>query len=73
MHGAAAVGRQALGYARLAEVARPALVNGAAALVAVTDGEPTAVLAFTVTDHRIVALDILTDPTRLSTLDLSVL
>ncbi len=73
VHGPAAVARQALGYARFAQVARPALVNGAAGVVAVSDGVPTAVLAFTITHDRIVALDILTDPIRLTALDLSVL
>jgi RNA polymerase sigma factor (sigma-70 family) len=73
IRGAAAVAGQALSFARLAPLARPALVNGAAGVVAATRGRPISVMAFAVTDGRIVAIDILTDPERLRRLDLTVL
>jgi ketosteroid isomerase-like protein len=53
--------------------ARRALVNGAAGLVSLRDGRPFSVGAFTVRAGRIVELDFLVDPERLSRLDLRVL
>jgi RNA polymerase sigma-70 factor, ECF subfamily len=73
VRGAAAVAGRAVEYARLAEVARPALVNGAAGLVAAAGGRPRAVLAFTVAGGRILEIDILTDPRRLHGVDLAAL
>ncbi|GAA4070422.1 RNA polymerase sigma factor SigJ [Actinomadura miaoliensis] len=73
IRGAATVARQALTFARLAESARPALVNGAAGAVSTRDGRPFSVMSFTIRDGRIAALDILADPERLSALDLTVL
>ncbi|MER6618453.1 RNA polymerase sigma factor SigJ [Streptomyces xantholiticus] len=73
VRGATAVAGQAITYARFAEVARPALVNGAAGVVEVAGGRTLAVLAFTVTDGRIAEINILTDPERLDRLDLTVL
>ncbi len=71
IRGAPAVAEQALAYARrLGPVARPALVNGAAGIVAAPGGQPISVLGFTVTGGRIVEIDILADPERLSRLDL---
>jgi RNA polymerase sigma factor (sigma-70 family) len=71
IHGAPAVAEQALAYARmLGPVARPALVNGAAGIVAAPGGRPISVLGFTVTGGRIVEIDILADPERLSRLEL---
>ncbi|GAA1672783.1 RNA polymerase sigma factor SigJ [Streptomyces yatensis] len=76
VHGAAAVADQALTFSRLSSpglLTRPALVNGAVGVVSSREGRPFSVLAFTVTDGRIVAIDILADPERLSGLDLTVL
>jgi hypothetical protein len=52
---------------------QPALVNGAVGGVAILDGEPFAVGAFTIRGGKIVEMDILADPERLSRLDLAVL
>jgi hypothetical protein len=52
---------------------QPALVNGAAGLVSMRGGEPFSVGGFTVRDRKIVEIDILADPARLSRLDLAVL
>jgi len=73
IRGARAVAGQALGYSRLGLVMQPALVNGAAGAVAIRDGEPFAVGAFTVRGRRIAEIDILADPERLRRLDLTVL
>jgi hypothetical protein len=53
--------------------ARPAVVNGTAGFVVMRADAPYAVLAFTVRGRRIVELDVVADPARLSRLDLSVL
>ena len=72
VRGAAAVARQALAFAGIAQIARPALVNGVAGVVSASGGRPFSVMAFTVTRGRIAAIDILTDPERLRRLDLEV-
>ena len=51
----------------------PALVNGAAGVVVTVGGRPVAVMAFTVSSGRIVAIDALNDADRVGTLDLPVL
>jgi RNA polymerase sigma-70 factor, ECF subfamily len=74
VRGARAVAKGALTFSGRARFARPALVNGAAGLVArAPDGRPLAVMGFTVTRGKIVEIDILADPTRLRQLDLGVL
>jgi RNA polymerase sigma-70 factor, ECF subfamily len=71
VRGAEAVARQALLFAGLGPFARPALVNGAAGIVAAPGGRLVAVLGFTVARGKIVEIDILADPERLSQLDLA--
>ncbi|HEX5781078.1 MAG TPA: sigma-70 family RNA polymerase sigma factor [Solirubrobacteraceae bacterium] len=71
VHGAEAVSRQAFAHRPLARFSRPALVNGDPGGVVVQDGVATAIVALTVADGRIVAMDILADPRRLANLDLS--
>jgi RNA polymerase sigma factor (sigma-70 family) len=71
LRGAATVGAQAFAYRGSAPFAHPALVNGAAGAVVVPDGRLTLVMAFTVRDGRVVAIDGLADPARLARLDLS--
>ena len=76
VRGAANVANQALTFSRLGAgggVIHRALVNGAAGVVAVRDGQPFSVLGFTVAGGRIVEIDILADPARLARLDLTVL
>jgi RNA polymerase sigma-70 factor (ECF subfamily) len=73
VHGAEEVARRALSFARLAPAARPALVNGAAGFVVAPGGRPFAVVGFTVTDGKVVEIDLLADRERLSALDLHVL
>lgn len=73
VRGARTVAEQALAFSQLAPFVRPALVNGAAGLVAAPGGQPVSVLGFTVARGKIVEIDILADPARLSRLDLSAL
>jgi RNA polymerase sigma-70 factor (ECF subfamily) len=70
LKGSAAVAGTFAGRAR---VAQPALVNGAAGAVWAQGGRPRVVFAFTITGGKIVAIDLLADPARLSQLDLAVL
>jgi RNA polymerase sigma-70 factor (ECF subfamily) len=64
IHGAAAIARQALLFARADAQLHPALVNGAAGVVATVDGQPVAVMGFTVTGGKIVEIDGIADPER---------
>jgi RNA polymerase sigma factor (sigma-70 family) len=70
VRGAAAVAGRALTFARLSGSERPALINGAPGVVVVPGGRLFSVLAFTVRGGKIVAIDGLADPDRLSRLDL---
>jgi len=75
VRGAAAVAGQVLatgGFARLARMAQPALVNGAAGVVFAGEGRPFAVVGFTVRQGKIAEIDIFGDPARLRRLDLAV-
>ena len=65
VRGAEAVIEQAITFARLAAFARPALVNGVAGFVVARGDRTLAVAGFTVTDGRIVEIDLLADPARL--------
>ena len=47
-------------------VARPAIVNGAAGLVFAPKTDPIAVLGVTVVGERIAALDLVVDPSKLA-------
>ncbi|MFJ1934845.1 sigma-70 family RNA polymerase sigma factor [Kitasatospora sp. NPDC088160] len=70
--GATAVADQPVLWGGLSPFARPALVNGAAGAVAIGEGgRPLSVMAFTVVDGAIAAIEVLTDPERLAALDLS--
>jgi RNA polymerase sigma-70 factor (ECF subfamily) len=73
VRGAQAVAQQAMTFRRLAETSTRVLVNGIPGGVAwAPDGSPFAVLALTVKGGRVVAIDVLADPDRLSRLDLTV-
>jgi RNA polymerase sigma factor (sigma-70 family) len=70
IRGASAVAGRALTFTRLSPYVRPALVNGAAGVVVAPGGRPFAVMGFTVTNGKIVEIDVLADPQRLSELEL---
>jgi RNA polymerase sigma factor (sigma-70 family) len=69
--GAAEVARTAITSAQPAAVRIPALVNGAAGVVVLTNGRPFAVMGFTVAQDKVVEIDCLVDPERLARLDLT--
>jgi RNA polymerase sigma-70 factor (ECF subfamily) len=66
IRGAAAVARQALMFSSPAAQLRPALVNGAAGVVVTVGGRPFAVMGFTVAEGKIVEIDAIADPERVS-------
>ena len=68
---AADIAAQAAMAAKLSRHVQPALVNGTAGAVVVVNGTPFSVMAFTVHDGRIAAIDVLYDPERLARLDLT--
>jgi RNA polymerase sigma factor (sigma-70 family) len=74
LRGARAVAEQAVTVSRFALAVQPVLVNGAAGIVSwLPGGRPFSVMGFTVRHGRIVEINVLTDPVRLSQLDLAVL
>jgi RNA polymerase sigma-70 factor (ECF subfamily) len=69
--GAREVAGRASMFSRVAVHVRPVLVNGVPGILAATaDGAPMSVMAFTVADARIVAIDSIADPERLAGLNL---
>jgi RNA polymerase sigma-70 factor (ECF subfamily) len=69
--GAENVARQILERgSRFAPFGRPAIVNGNAGVVVAPAGKPVAVVGFTVTDGRIVEIDVIADPEKLGGLSL---
>src|SRR5215210_3622376 len=72
VRGARAVAEQTLTFSRLFPFVRAALVNGAAGVVVAPRGRPFSVMGFTIRGGKIVEIDILADPARLSRLDVSV-
>ncbi|BCB78870.1 RNA polymerase sigma factor SigJ [Phytohabitans flavus] len=73
LRGAQAVGGQAFTSGRLSPFVRRALINGTPGAVIAMRGQAQFVMAFTVAAGRIMAIDVLADPERLRTLDLSAL
>jgi RNA polymerase sigma-70 factor (ECF subfamily) len=73
VRGAVEVASRAQSYARLGLVNQAVLINGSYGMMALRDGEPFSVGAVTVRGGRIVEIDILADPERLSQLDLTAL
>lgn len=68
LHGADAVRGHTTTYARLYPYVRPAIVNGAAGAVVVTQGRVFSVMGFTIVADRITRIDALLDPERLTRL-----
>jgi hypothetical protein len=73
VRGAREVAEQALAFSRRAPGARPALVNGTAAVIVAGGRRLVAVMSFTVKGDRIVEIDILADTARLQQLPQAVL
>jgi len=68
------IGRSAQAAALPTAVLRPVLVNGAAGVVVLVNGRLFSVMAFTVSNGKVVEIDAIADPERLSQLkiDLSI-
>jgi RNA polymerase sigma-70 factor (ECF subfamily) len=74
IRGATAVAGQALFWQSLRDlILRRALINGVPGVVAIRDGKPFSVGAFTVRSGKIVEIDFLADPERVARLELNVL
>ena len=71
VRGARSVARRAIAYSQPGATLHPVLVNGSAGVVVILDDELFSIMGFTVTDDKIVAIDVLADPERISRLDLS--
>lgn len=73
LRGVAAVAGQLATFQRMATSAttRPAVVNGLAGLVNTIDGQLISVMSFTISGGKISTIDILSDPDRLTRLDLT--
>ena len=67
--GAVAVAGRALLFSQPGASSEHAVVNGAAGVVTRRNGKMVAVLGFTIAHGKIVAIDVLADPERLSRLD----
>jgi RNA polymerase sigma factor (sigma-70 family) len=70
LHGAARVAEGAISARRFAPYVRPALINGAAGVVAFDGDQPFAVLAFTVLGNHAVTIDVFNDPEIVAKLDI---
>jgi RNA polymerase sigma-70 factor (ECF subfamily) len=68
LRGAEAVSSAALGGASPRAEFHPVLVNGAAGMLITMRGRPAGLMAFTIVDGRITAIDGITDPYRLRSL-----
>jgi RNA polymerase sigma factor (sigma-70 family) len=73
--GAPVVARQALAYSRsgVSRFAQVALVNGLPGIIVAPGGRLRIIMAFTISDGRIVQIDVIADPERLQRLDLGIL
>ena len=60
-------------FAGRAKAAQPALVDGAVGLVWLRGGEPQVVFDLTISNERIIAIELLADPDNLGRLELQVL
>jgi RNA polymerase sigma-70 factor (ECF subfamily) len=71
VRGAQAVAAQAAAFSKLGLTSRVALVNGNIGVVSrLPDGRLLSVIGFTIADGKVLAMDILADPDRLSRLEL---
>jgi RNA polymerase sigma factor (sigma-70 family) len=73
VRGAAAVAGRALTGLRSARVTLPALINGAVGAVNAAEGRPISVMTFTITDAKIIAIDLIDGPARIAEADLIIL
>jgi RNA polymerase sigma factor (sigma-70 family) len=73
VRGAEEIARGAQAFSRPGLLRQLVLVNGIVGAFCTLDGKPFAIMNFTVRGEKIVEIDILTDPERISRIDLTVL
>jgi RNA polymerase sigma factor (sigma-70 family) len=73
VRGAAEVARRAVMWSRVDLAMHPALINGAAGMVATRNGVVFSIASIIVRDGKIAEMDFLADPDRLARLDLAIL
>jgi RNA polymerase sigma factor (sigma-70 family) len=72
IRGATVWAKGAVAYGHLAQLTRPALVNGAVGVVVAPRGKLVRALRFTIVNGRITELEVIGNPTRLGELDVSI-
>ena len=72
VRGAAVWAKQAVAFGHLAQLVRPALVNGDVGVVMAPHGRLSRALTFTIANGRITEIDVIGDPARLGALDVSI-
>ena len=72
VRGAAVWAKQAVAFGHLAQLVRPALVNGGVGVVMASHGRLSRALTFTIVNGKITEIDVIGDPTRLGALDVSI-
>ena len=70
LHGAHRVARQALAFSHRASDAHTGFVNGAPAILVTPNAHLATVMTFTITNGKIVAIDVIADARRLGQLDI---
>jgi RNA polymerase sigma-70 factor (ECF subfamily) len=73
LRGASTWAKQLIAMSRGLQFVQPALVNGSVGVILAPAGKLSRVLTFAFTDTRIARLEVIGDPVRLRTLDISVL
>ena len=73
VHGALEVARRAVMWSRVDLTMHPALVNGAAGVIATRNGVVFTIASVIVRNGKIAEMDFLADPDRLARLDLTIL
>src|ERR687891_493296 len=71
IRGAAVWAKGAVAYGHLAQLTRPALVDGAIGVVVAPHGRLVRALRFTIANGKITEIEVIGDPTRLGELDVS--
>jgi RNA polymerase sigma-70 factor (ECF subfamily) len=72
VRGAETVAGRALMFTQFSSFVRPVLVNGTAGVLVAPGGRAFSLMAFTVSDGKVVEIDAIADPERLRRLDLPI-
>jgi hypothetical protein len=72
IRGAAVWAKGAVAYGHLAQLTRPALVNGAIGVVVAPRGRLVRALRFTIANDKITEIEVIGNPARLGALDVSI-